>query len=159
VLSSPFDLDTVLARLRAAGVFPVAEDALGAVIVETREEQRAPEPASPATAGPPRLTALEVVGRLRLAGRCTSPSADSATVELLANLGARLDDAELRLLGHAIDHEQDVRIEYRDKKGSRTIRQIRPRQIYGRWLDSWCHLRDDQRDFAIANIESVAPAV
>ncbi|HET8641421.1 MAG TPA: helicase-associated domain-containing protein [Pseudonocardiaceae bacterium] len=160
VLSSPFELDEVLARLRSAGLCPVAEDALGVVIVETREEQRAAGPARLTPVGPPRLTALELARRLRSASDAGySPDAGSATVELLARLGAQLDDAELRLLGHAIDHEQDVRIEYRDKNGSRTIRQIQPRQIYGRWLDSWCRLRDAQRDFAIANIESVGPPI
>jgi predicted DNA-binding transcriptional regulator YafY len=62
------------------------------------------------------------------------------------------------VLGHAVDHQQDVRITYRDKNGSRTVREIQPRQIFGRWLDSWCYLRDAQRDFAIANIMSVSPA-
>jgi hypothetical protein len=30
--------------------------------------------------------------------------------------------------------------------------------VYGRWLDSFCHLRGADREFTIANIESVAPA-
>lgn len=35
--------------------------------------------------------------------------------------------------------------------------EIQPRQVHGPWLDSWCHLRGGQRDFTVANIESVAP--
>jgi len=38
VLASPFELDEVLAKLRAAGLSPVAEDALGVAIVESRPE-------------------------------------------------------------------------------------------------------------------------
>jgi hypothetical protein len=44
----------------------------------------------------------------------------------------------------------------RNQAGNRTVRAIQPRQLYGRWLDSWCHLRNAQRDFTVANIESVA---
>ena len=53
-LSSPFELDEVLARLRAAGLSPVAEDALGGVVVEVRREHRAsgPRPAARPTPGP-----------------------------------------------------------------------------------------------------------
>ena len=156
VLSSPFDLDAVLTRLRAAGLCPVAEDALGAVIVESATEHEAPD-RQPAPRAAARLQAPTLARRLR--SEPDAQTSASATGELLASLGARLDDAELRLLSHAVDHEQDVRIEYRDKTGKRTIREIRPQQIYGRWLDSWCHLRNAQRDFAIANIESVSPIV
>ena len=80
------------------------------------------------------------------------------TFELLAQLNRCLDDAELELLSDAVDHHHDVLITYRDKNGSRSTRTIRPQQLYGKWLDSWCHLRDAQRDFTIANIEAVSPA-
>jgi predicted DNA-binding transcriptional regulator YafY len=49
-------------------------------------------------------------------------------------------------------------ITYRNQAGNRTVREIQPRRLYGKWLDSWCHLRDAQREFTVANIESVAPA-
>jgi len=42
VLSSPSSLDDVLARLREAGLSPVAEDAQGTVIVEARHDHQAP---------------------------------------------------------------------------------------------------------------------
>jgi len=51
----------------------------------------------------------------------------------------------------------DVLITYRNKAGNRTVRTIQPQQLYGRWLDFWCHLRDAQREFIVASIESVAP--
>jgi hypothetical protein len=161
VLSSPSSLDDVLARLREAGLSPVAEDAQGTVIVEARHDHQAPEPC-PATVTQPRstLSATELARRLVSdpLGESAGSSADSATFELLAQLNRYLDDAELELLSDAVDHHNDVLITYRDKNGSRSTRAIRPNQLYGKWLDSWCHLRNAQRDFTIANIEAVSPA-
>lgn len=161
VLASPTSLDEVLTRLREVGLSPMAEDAQGAVIVEARQDHQAAAP-DRAIITKPRaaLPAAELAQQL-----CADPqgetlwaSADSATFDLLAQLNCHLDDAELELLSDAVDHHNDVLIVYRDKNGSRSTREIRPQQLYGKWLDSWCHLRNAQRDFTIANIEAVAPA-
>ncbi|MGH3912309.1 MAG: helicase-associated domain-containing protein [Pseudonocardiaceae bacterium] len=161
VLSSPRDLDEVLTRLREAGLSPMAEDAQGTVIVEARHDHEALTP-DRAISIKPRvaLSATELARQLAADpdGEAGQVSADSDTFELLAQFNRHLDDAELELLSDAVDHHNDVVIAYRDKNGSRTTRAIRPQQLYGKWLDSWCHLRNAQRDFAIANIESVAPA-
>jgi hypothetical protein len=161
VLSSPYELDEVLARLRAAGLSPVAEDALGAVVVEQRREHRASAP-RPAVriASRTRLDAPELAALLRAdpTGEHSRDMDTSATFDRLAQLNPRLVDAELMLLSDAVDHHRDVLITYRSNTGGRTVREIQPRQLYGRWLDSWCHLRDAQREFTVANIESVAPA-
>jgi hypothetical protein len=161
VLSSPSSLDEVLARLREAGQSPMAEDAQGTVIVETRHDHQAPAPHR-ATITPPRatLSATELACRLVADphGLAVAAPVDSETFEQLAQLNPHLDDAELELLSDAVDHHNDVLITYRDKNGSRSTRAIRPHQLYGRWLDSWCHLRNAQRDFTIANIEAVSPA-
>ncbi|HEY4020751.1 MAG TPA: helicase-associated domain-containing protein [Pseudonocardiaceae bacterium] len=160
VLSSPVELDEVLARLRAAGLSPVAEDAEGAVVVEARSEHRA-QPSGPARGAPRgRLAAAELAQRLLAdpTGERGDDLDTSETVERLAELNPDLDDAELMLLSDAVDHQRDVLITYRNQAGNRTVREIQPRRLYGAWLDSWCHLRDAQRDFTVANIESVAPA-
>ncbi|MPZ79986.1 MAG: hypothetical protein GEV28_06120 [Actinophytocola sp.] len=160
VVSSPFDLDHVLARLRAAGLSPVAEDSSGMTIIENRQEHRAKNNRiTTAKRTKSRLTAAELVGRLIADPHGEHPpmASTSATFELLAQLNRHLDDAELALLSHAVDHKDDVLISYRDKNGSPTVRQIQPNQIFGRWLDSWCYLRNADREFTIANIESVAP--
>jgi len=159
VLSSPVELDEVLARLRAAGLSPVAEDAQGGVIVEARPEHRAPASgASMRVASRVRLGAAELAGQLLADPTGEIGGGDvSDTFERLADLNPGLEDAELMLLSDAIEHQRDVLITYRSKTGSRTVREIQPRQLYGRWLDSWCHLRDAQREFTVANIESVAP--
>ena len=162
VASSPFDLDDVLAKLRAAGLSPVAEDALGTVIIEARHEHQAPTTAIRTAPTRPRaqLGAVDLARQLTADPRGeTAPGANgSDTFDLLSQLNPHLDDAELELLSDAVEHHHDVLIAYRNKSGGRTVRLIQPRQLYGRWLDSWCHLRNAQRDFTIANIESVAPA-
>ena len=159
VLSSPYELDEVLARLRAAGLSPVAEDARGGVIVEQQREHRASAPRSPVrTVSRTRLGAAELAGQLLADPTGEDAEADAPeTVEQLAQLNPALTDTELILLADAVEHQRDVLITYRNKAGNRTVREIQPRQLYGRWLDSWCHLRDAQREFTVANIESVAP--
>ncbi len=161
VLSSPNNLDEVLKRLREIGLSPMAEDAQGTVIVEAREDHQAPA-LDRAIIAKPRsaLSATELARRLATdpLGETLWAAADSDTFDLLAQLNCHLDDAELELLSDAVDHHNDVLIVYRDKNGSRSTREIRPQQLYGKWLDSWCHLRNAQRDFTIANIEAVAPA-
>ncbi|MGH3798649.1 MAG: helicase-associated domain-containing protein [Pseudonocardiaceae bacterium] len=161
VLSSPNNLDDVLKRLREVGLSPMAEDAQGVAIVETREDHQAPALDHPIIAKPRSvLSATELARRLAADphGETLWASAESDTFGLLAQLNCHLDDAELELLSDAVDHHNDVLIVYRDKNGSRSTRAIRPQQLYGKWLDSWCHLRNAQRDFTIANIEAVAPA-
>ncbi|HEX5406385.1 MAG TPA: helicase-associated domain-containing protein [Pseudonocardiaceae bacterium] len=160
VLSSPYELDEVLARLRGAGLSPVAEDAAGQVIVERRREHRATTSRVPArSARRSGLSAAELATRLLAdpTGRDGGAADISETFERLAKLNPRLDEAELMLLSDAVDHQSDVLITYRSRTGSQTVREIQPRQLYGQWLDSWCHLRDGQREFTVANIESVAP--
>ncbi|MGH3775337.1 MAG: helicase-associated domain-containing protein [Pseudonocardiaceae bacterium] len=161
VLSSPNNLDDVLKRLREVGLSPMAEDAQGTVIVEAREDHQAPALDHPIIAKPRSvLSATELARRLATDphGETLWAPADSGTFALLAQLNCHLDDAELELLSDAVDHHNDVLIVYRDNNGSRSTREIRPQQLYGKWLDSWCHLRNAQRDFTIANIEAVAPA-
>lgn len=160
VLSSPFELDDVLVKLRAAGLSPVAEDASGTVIVEERPEHQTPSVTTAIPAPRARLSAAELAERLVAdpRGDLVGDANTSETYGLLAALNTRLDDAELALLADAVDQQRDVLIAYQDRKGSRTVRAIQPQELYGRWLDSWCHLREGQRDFTVANIESVSPA-
>ncbi|MGH3785131.1 MAG: helicase-associated domain-containing protein [Pseudonocardiaceae bacterium] len=161
VLASPHTLEEVLKRLREADLSPVAEDAQGTVIVETRHDHEAAAPERTIVAAPRSALSAPALAR-RLAvdphGATLWTPVDSATFEQLAQLNSSLDDAELELLSDAVDRHNDVLIVYRDNSGSRSTRTIRPQQLYGKWLDSWCHLRNAQRDFTIANIEAVAPA-
>src|SRR5262249_31436801 len=131
----------------------------GVVIVEQREEHRAatPHPVVRAVSRV-RLDPAELARRLLADPSGKDTEADTSdTFGRLAELNPDLSEAELVLLADAVEHQRDVRITYRNKTGGRSVREIQPHRLYGRWLDSWCHLRDAQRDFTVANIESVAP--
>lgn len=152
VLSSACEVDQVLARLRAAGLSPVAEDSSGTVIVETREEHQA----EPGVARPSTRTAAELAKQLSDA---PDDVGGSPTIALLTTLSSSLDAAESMLLAEAIDQHNDVLITYVDKRGARTVRQIQPYVILGDRIEAWCYLRESDREFLIANIENVFPAV
>ncbi len=171
VLASPVELGTVLAELRRTGFYPVAEDATGTVIVTSGPGRKAPRGASaqPSRAsrprgGPPagpsatrrRLTADELAQRLRT-GEDDGVTLLTNLAQRLGEVNGRLNDAELAVLADAVERRSDVVIAYRDKQGTRTVRRIQPNQLFGRWLNSWCHLRNAEREFAVANIESVSP--
>jgi predicted DNA-binding transcriptional regulator YafY len=74
-----------------------------------------------------------------------------------ANLAPYLDGAEVAVLADDLQRGLDVRIGYRNREGNRTVREIRPQQLYGRWLNAWCHLRSAEREFTVSGIESVSP--
>jgi hypothetical protein len=157
VLASPFTLDNVLARLRDVGFYPIAEDAAGTMIVPRRQEYQASPRHTGSGRGPRRLSPVDLARQLAAAAD-TGAMPDSGSLRMLAQLNTDLNEAELELLADAVDRQHDVVITYRDSNGSRTVRQIQPHQLHGRWLDAWCHLRNGQRDFSVANIESVSPA-
>jgi predicted DNA-binding transcriptional regulator YafY len=128
------------------------EDATGAVIVPNRAD------AHPGRAGahPARAAGQ----RRRLATRLRSGTAPpvSRSYSQLSTLAPQLDEAEVALLADALDNAADVRIAYRNRAGNRSVRTIRPEDLYDRWVSSWCHLRRAQREFAVSGIESVSPA-
>ena len=153
VLVSPFEPDDVLARLRKAGFAPMPEDASGTVILPGAAD----DPAPARRTGPRprrRVAAARLAARLRAGGQ--APASPSQVH--LAGLAPQLDEAEVALLADALDRGADVRIAYRNRAGNRSVRTIRPDDLYDRWISSWCHLRGAQREFAVSGIESVAPA-
>ncbi|GAA3430739.1 helicase-associated domain-containing protein [Kutzneria kofuensis] len=153
VLSSSDSPANVLALLRKAGYAPVGENPAGAVVVERRPQHRA-EP--PAMVDKNTLTAEELAARLIAEPHV--PIKRGPTFRRLARLNRDLSEPELAWLAEALDTGSDVVIGYRDRKGSRTVRRIRPEQLVDDWLDSWCYLREDDRYFAVANIECVEAA-
>jgi len=154
VLASPFELDEVVARLRTAGFAPMPEDATGAVIVPERADAQARTVQDRGPRARRRVTAAELVARLRSG---TAPPV-SRTHAQLTTLAPQLDDSEVTLLADALDNAANVRISYRNRAGNRSVRTIRPEDLYDRWVSSWCHLRGAQREFALSGIESVSPA-
>lgn len=131
-----------------------------------------PQPADPAElaaallAGPrptpkahARAGAATAGGVTRTAGALsvTAPDPDD-TESLVAALTPRLSAGEQRLLSHAIDHGTPVLISYTNAQGNRSERVIEPIELYGRVVEAWCRLREEERVFALDRIESVAPA-
>ena len=51
-----------------------------------------------------------------------------------------------------------MHITYRVNSGAVTERTITPKSLSHRWLNSWCHLRNDEREFTVASILAVRPA-
>ncbi|WP_246106707.1 WYL domain-containing protein [Pseudonocardia kunmingensis] len=153
VLTTAADVTDVLSVLRAAGFAPIPEDADGVVVLPERTGDQVPH--APAPRARARVAAADLAARL-LTDAPEPPPAGAAQVEL-ARLDTGLDAAEVALLADALDHDRDVRIGYRNQAGNRTVREIRPQQLYGRWLHAWCHLRSAEREFTVSSIESVSP--
>jgi predicted DNA-binding transcriptional regulator YafY len=129
------------------------EDADGVVIVERRAAELAPVGRAPFARA--RVTPADLADRLLAADPAAPPR--GSTDAHLAALAPRLDAAQVAVLAHALDHDADVRITYRNSAGNRTVRVIRPLHLYGRWISAWCHLRSADREFSVAGIEAVAP--
>jgi hypothetical protein len=160
VLVSPELPEVVLPALRAAGFLPLAESADGVIVVPSA----AAAPAAVETKRVPRprqqLTPEELTVRLHNATTsATRPAAStSATFAQLAELTPLLNDAEIALLADTVDSGGDVVISYSDANGSLTTRQIQPIMLFDRWLVAFCRLRNDERHFAVGNIQAVSPA-
>ncbi len=153
VLASPLEADDLLPKLRAAGFAPMPEDADGVVIVLKKESMSAPSSRTARTRA--RVDPGDLAARLLAAG--SGPPPVSKTEAELASLAPRLDDAEVALLADALERGRDVKIVYCNKEGNRTVRAIRPQELYRQHLTSWCHLRSAEREFAVAGIEAVGP--
>jgi predicted DNA-binding transcriptional regulator YafY len=123
--------------------------------VTVAKQEKTSAPASRGARARARVDPADLAARL-LAAR-TAPASVSKTEAEFASLAPGLDAAEVALLADALEHGRDVRINYRNKEGNRTVRDIRPQELYGRWLNAWCHLRSAEREFTVAGIESVAP--
>lgn len=137
-----------------------------------RRQWTAPQPADPAAlaaallAGPrptPARTspaeAASTGGPARaITGRGGTRHDPEDTESLLAALAPHLSAGERHLLSHAIDHGTPVLIRYTNAQGNQSERVIEPIEVYGRVVEAWCRLREEERMFALDRIESVAPA-
>jgi Helicase conserved C-terminal domain/WYL domain len=154
VLTSPLEVDVVLAGLRAAGFSPVPVGADGTVVVPDRPAARPRSARRARERG--RVEAAVLAARLVGATGPTRPR--SPVYAQVAELAQQLDPGEVALLADAIEHERDVHIRYRNKDGNRSVRDIAPVRLVDRWVQAWCYLRSGEREFALRGIESVGPA-
>lgn len=181
VLISGTALDKTLAALRAEGYAAVAETADGTVRIEQARRHRAaaalPGPRLPISNGtclhaaartagtPPSVDVSALAARLTSAPP-TSPEPDpyngvpfdSDTEEIVAGYGTRLSLTDVRQLAHAIHEDQAVTIEYVAASGSHTVRTLSRLDFDPPYLQAWCHLRKDERVFALSRIHGVMPA-
>ena len=65
---------------------------------------------------------------------------------------------EQRQLAFAIDNQAPVRITYRSSTGGVTTRTISDIELVAGLMYAWCHLRDDERVFALDRVQAVLPA-
>ncbi|MBA2509559.1 MAG: helicase-associated domain-containing protein [Nocardioidaceae bacterium] len=165
VLLGGRDAIAAAATLRKAGYLPVREDEAGVRVLEgaqqpvpasaphrvvgsrTRPVQRAAEPVDPAAAA----------ARI-LAGDTADDVITSQSEALIAGHARRLGLPDVRLLAHAVDTDGAVTIDYVAATGGRTLRTVSDIQLFGGQIIAWCHLRTDERQFALDRIQSVSPA-
>lgn len=81
-----------------------------------------------------------------------------ATAQLIEVFGSQLAPIERRQLVYAIDHQLPVEITYRSGTGGITTRTISDIELDLNQLRAWCHLRDDERVFAVDRVIQVMPA-
>lgn len=184
VLASGKPVPETLERLRAAGYAPVRLSASGDPVIERAPRRRIGKaPTRPGSAsrvaGPPHRLARAVSPGAKK-GRAGEPAAvdpaalartlieehdapsapapASLTLVRLRELAVRLSPAEQAVLAHAVDTGDSVHIEYVDVNGKYTDRVVSDLDVMPPFLLGWCHLRQDERMFSLANIESAAPA-
>ncbi len=177
VLVGRAPLDKSLAALRSAGYAPVAETADGTVRVEQAHSPRVPRPRPPGgtsghlntNARTKAASATVDVGALAAALRAapaTAPEPDPVngipygtdTEEIVAGHARLLSPADVRQLAHAIDEGRKVTIEYVAASGNGTVRTLSGLDLDPPYLYAWCHLRDDERVFALSRVHGVMPA-
>jgi Helicase conserved C-terminal domain/WYL domain len=170
VLGSALDATETLRTLRSAGYAPVGEASDGQPLVERITKRRASARATvipiqsrrrtPSVADPyDRADALmsapvpepPVPPALRLV---PAPSATSTSM-LVARYASHLTVAQRELLCDAIDRARPINIAYTNGSGEISDRVIEPIELTGGMLVAWCQLRDDERKFALARIDSV----
>ena len=88
------------------------------------------------------------------AGSGREPSETETVIEAF---GVHLDPVEQRQLAFAIDNQAPVRITYQSSSGGVTTRTISDIELVAGLLYAWCHLRDDERVFAVDRVQAVLP--
>ena len=159
VLASGRPPAETLAALRAAGYAPVGEDAAGVPVVERAPRRRAaPRPRRPASGVGSARPLTELAAALLAAPLPAAPATPPRPAADIALRAPQLSPGEVRLLADAVAANKPVYIRYTNARGVSSDRLIEPIDVDGHLLEAWCHLRDDERVFALARIEAVSPA-
>jgi hypothetical protein len=129
----------------AARAADVADRPLEVLIYEPDE----PEPGDDLT------RALAAVIPLRRGGVPPAPAPPPGVGEFVDLYARHLGDGQRRLLADAIEMGSQVTIDYIDSGGYSSTRVIEPLELDRHLLTAWCHLRSDERVFALDRIETV----
>jgi hypothetical protein len=181
VLAFQAEPPVVLAALRTAGYLPVPADEFGVVTLgRERAEQPVDDGSAVAERKVDQLRALDsgrsapyaalagtgASGELReLAEAVLSTAGSSAgsgrepseTESIIEAFGTQLDPVEQRQLAYAVEHQLPVRITYQSSTGGVTTRTISDIELVAGLMYAWCHLRDDERVFAVDRVQAVLP--
>ena len=185
VLSFQAEPSTVLATLRAAGYLPVPADEWGVVRLGGSTVEPTPDDGpAPAQRMIDQLPALHshssaqhgaglrgdlADGLKELAeailATASSPGNSavgtgrepSETEAVIDAFGLNLDPVEQRQLAFAIDNQLPVQITYQSTTGGVTTRTISDIELVAGLMYAWCHLRDDERVFAVDRVQAVQP--
>ena len=71
--------------------------------------------------------------------------------------GPQLDPIERRQLAFAVEQQLPVTITYQSSTGGVTTRMISDIEMVNGLMYAWCHLREDDRVFAIDRVKAVTP--
>ncbi|MGH3904628.1 MAG: helicase C-terminal domain-containing protein [Pseudonocardiaceae bacterium] len=157
VLGSAKPADETLRLLRGAGYSPVQQSPAGQTVVERVAPRRVPSrPPAPQPVVPAPMAPAALARRLT-EGTRAELAFTSCEQEVKANAKA-LDDAQIRLLAHAIEHRLPVLIDYISSSGRLTRRIIEPIALLFDAIQAWCRLRNGERVFRLDRICAVAPA-
>jgi hypothetical protein len=160
------DVAPLLAALRSAGYLPVAEDAGGLIqapppAAEVRPMVRAGSPLHPLSAGEARELARALHSSRTAMDRTRVPAPGLPPLPPGSPLRDRRERRDPRAIRALLDEAADwggvVEISYLSSNGRRTRRTIEPQELTHTHVLAWCRLRDDERHFALARIESARP--
>ncbi|MEP6560505.1 MAG: helicase-associated domain-containing protein [Nakamurella sp.] len=180
VLAFQSEPGTILLALRAAGYLPVPADeagvvnlsppvrdvggSLGQLSSQVRlgpdgELDRLRELADfDDDDGPEVLTELAGALLATLAARDADDGGEPTQTEaLIEAFGPQLAPVERRQLAFAVENQVPVSITYRSATGGTSTRTISDIELINGLLYAWCHLRDDDRVFAIDRVQAVSP--
>jgi hypothetical protein len=135
----------------AAEPYELAKDLLGRPGGDASEALAEVVPLRPRRDGEPAGRA-----HLRLVSQ-PDPGA-GAVADAVALHAAHLDGAQQRLLAEAIEAGTPILVDYTTAAGTPSRRVIEPAELDRHLLTAWCHLRDEERVFALDRIDGVWPA-
>ncbi|HEX2298487.1 MAG TPA: helicase C-terminal domain-containing protein, partial [Pseudonocardiaceae bacterium] len=165
VLGSAKSAEETLRLLRSAGYSPVQQSPTGQTVIERVAPRRVPGPPLPrprtaSTPPAPAALARRLVGAAEPGELAATPYEQVATSyeKEVTAYAVALDDAQARVLAHAIEHRSPVLIDYISTSGALTRRTIEPIALFSDVVRAWCQLRNAERTFRLDHIRAVAPA-